>query len=309
MPWVFASQLIHAHALDKYRSSPKITILQVPRILCNILILFVSETGFPSNTISSMLTRKTTDSDLLSSKKPFLVVVNNLDISGDYLKKLIKDLMGECTKKLKQEESDKEKLESCFIDFGACAQVFKEILQSGVSQLCSNAIMPRLISIIDGFSATSRVLTEEDYSYYEVNDPFVQNLISTMDNILAVLKEALTTANYESCIGLVCHELATRLEKVVMKSTFNRLGGLQFDKELRSLIQYLTSITEWTVRDKFARLSQVATILNLEKVQELLDYWGGNSGPLTWRLTPGEVRTILALRSDFRNEDIQRLKL
>lgn len=94
-----------------------------------------------------------------------------------------------------------------------------------------------------------------------------------------------------------------------MKSTFNRLGGLQFDKELRSLIQYLTSITEWTVRDKFARLSQIATVLNLEKVQELLDYWGGNSGPLTWRLTPGEVRTVLALRSDFRNEDIQRLKL
>ena len=74
--------------------------------------------------------------------------------------------------------------------------------------------MPRLITIIDSFTATSRVLTEEDYSYYEVNDPFVQNLISTMDNILTMLREALTTANYESCIGIVCHELATRLEKV-----------------------------------------------------------------------------------------------
>ena len=47
---------------------------------------------------------------------------------------------------------------------------------------------------------------------------------------------------------------------------FLQLGGLQFDKELRALVGYLTNTTEWTVRDKFARLTQIATILNLEKV-------------------------------------------
>ena len=47
---------------------------------------------------------------------------------------------------------------------------------------------------------------------------------------------------------------------------FSQLGGLQFDKELRALVGYLTNATEWTVRDKFARLTQIATILNLEKV-------------------------------------------
>lgn len=45
-----------------------------------------------------------------------------------------------------------------------------------------------------------------------------------------------------------------------------KLGGLQFDKELRSLLAYLTTITTWTIRDKFARLTQMATILNLERV-------------------------------------------
>ena len=45
-----------------------------------------------------------------------------------------------------------------------------------------------------------------------------------------------------------------------------QLGGLQFDKELRVLVGYLTSVTTWTIRDKFARLTQMATILNLEKV-------------------------------------------
>lgn len=45
------------------------------------------------------------------------------------------------------------------------------------------------------------------------------------------------------------------------------------------------------------------------QVSEILDYWGPNSGPLTWRLTPAEVRQVLALRIDFRSEDIKRLRL
>lgn len=50
------------------------------------------------------------------------------------------------------------------------------------------------------------------------------------------------------------------------------MGGLQFDKELRVLVGYLTSVTTWTIRDKFARLTQMATVLNLEKVGTMYTY-------------------------------------
>jgi hypothetical protein len=69
-----------------------------------------------------------------------------------------------------------------------------------------------------------------------------------------------------------------------------------FDKEVRALVSYLTNTTSWSIRDKFARLTQMATVLNLERVTEISDYWGSNSGSLTWRLTPVEVRQIMALR-------------
>lgn len=49
-----------------------------------------------------------------------------------------------------------------------------------------------------------------------------------------------------------------------------QLGGLQLDRDLRSLLGYLSSLTPWPVRDKFARLSQIATILSLEKVIDLV---------------------------------------
>ncbi|KAM5127462.1 conserved oligomeric Golgi complex subunit 4 [Mantella aurantiaca] len=139
--------------------------------------------------------------------------------------------------------------------------------------------------------------------------PWVQQYIVNLEQLMSEFKAGLSPVIYENLTSLLTSLIAMEMEKVVLKSTFSRLGGLQFDKELRSLIAYLTTVTTWTIRDKFARLSQMATILNLERVTEILDYWGPNSGPLTWRLTPAEVRQVLALRIDFRSEDIKRLRL
>ncbi|KAG8289854.1 Golgi transport complex subunit 4 [Homalodisca vitripennis] len=87
------------------------------------------------------------------------------------------------------------------------------------------------------------------------------------------------------------------------------LGGLALDKEVRSLVSYLNSATSWSVRDKCARLTQITTVLNLERVAEISDYWGVEAGAMPWRLTANEVKQFMALRTDFRSEDIRRLKL
>lgn len=71
-----------------------------------------------------------------------------------------------------------------------------------------------------------------------------------------------------------------------------QLGGLQFDKELRSLIAYLTTVTTWTIRDKFARLSQMATILNLERVSCT---WSASTGGL-WDTTALHVALLSSSR-------------
>ena len=70
----------------------------------------------------------------------------------------------------------------------------------------------------------------------------------------------------------------------------------------------LSDMTTRTVRDKFARLSQMATLLTLEAVGEVLDYWG-DAGAIAWRLTDNDVRQVLAQRLDFSPHDILALKL
>ena len=60
---------------------------------------------------------------------------------------------------------------------------------------------------------------------------------------------------------------------------------------------------------EFARLTQIASLLNLEKVGEVLYYWGDNNSNVTWRLTPAEVRRVLSRRVDFSPAEIAALKL
>ena len=90
-------------------------------------------------------------------------------------------------------------------------------------------------------------------------------------------------------------------------------------------MNFLTGVTSQTVRDRFARLHQMNTVLNLEEPNEVfyrflynqaifiifqvLEYYGGSSSGVTWRLTPMEVRQVLNLRIDFRSDEIRKLNL
>jgi hypothetical protein len=96
------------------------------------------------------------------------------------------------------------------------------------------------------------------------------------------------------------------------------LGGFQFDRELRSIINYLTSATTWSIRDKFSKLKHISIILNLDNIDEINEYLNpsstaagnvGSSMLSPWRMTPNEVKQALKLRQDFNPQDIKKLKL
>ncbi|XP_058384224.1 conserved oligomeric Golgi complex subunit 4 isoform X1 [Diceros bicornis minor] len=294
-------------------------------VLCNKLRM-----GFPATTLQDIQRGVTSAVNIMHSslqqgkfdtkgiestdeaKLSFLVTLNNVEVCSENISTLKKTLESDCTKLFSQGiggEQAQAKFDSCLSDLAAVSGKFRDLLQEGLTELNSTAIKPQVQPWINTFLSVSHNIEEEEFNDYEANDPWVQQFILNLEQQMAEFKAGLSPVIYDSLTSLMTSLVAVELEKVVLKSTFNRLGGLQFDKELRSLIAYLTTVTTWTIRDKFARLSQMATILNLERVTEILDYWGANSGPLTWRLTPAEVRQVLALRIDFRSEDIKRLRL
>ncbi|XP_054626169.1 conserved oligomeric Golgi complex subunit 4 [Dunckerocampus dactyliophorus] len=246
-----------------------------------------------------------------NAKTAFLVTLNNAEVCSENVSTLKRNLENDCSKLFSQGAGSGEhaKIESCLSDLVNTSTKFKDLLQEGLTELNTTAIKPQVKPWISCFLSISHNIEEEEFNDYEANDPWVQQLIVNLEQLMAEFKTALSPVIYDTLTSLMTSLISIEMEKTVLKCSFSRLGGLQFDKELRSLVAYLTTVTTWTIRDKFARLTQMATVLNLERVTEILDYWGPNSGPLTWRLTPAEVRQVLALRVDFRSEDIKRLRL
>lgn len=206
----------------------------------------------------------------------------------------------------------KEMIESCLSGLKSVGDSLKSVVESGMQQLRSSAIKPRINPWIDQFQSYNHMLTDEELAVYEAGETFIQFLIVQLDGLLNSFKKVLSEKNYDILVMMLASDVTSRFERAIKKSAFDRNGGLVLDKEVRSLGTFLTGATSWTTRDKMARLTQIAIILNLEKISELSEYYDTKSqdGPFTaWRLTPNEIKSILKLRTDFKIEDIKKLKL
>ncbi|XP_044494832.1 conserved oligomeric Golgi complex subunit 4-like isoform X1 [Mangifera indica] len=233
--------------------------------------------------------------------------LNNIDVSSEYVLKLKHEIEEQCAEVFPA-PADREKVKSCLSELADLSKTFKQALNTGMEQLVAT-ITPRIRPVLDNVATISYELSEAEYSDNEVNDPWVQRLLHAVETNAAWLQPLMTVNNYDTFVHLIIDFIVKRLEVIMMQKRFSQLGGLQLDRDARALVSHFSSMTQRTVRDKFARLTQMATILNLEKVSEILDFWGENSGPMTWRLTPAEVRRVLGLRVDFKPEAIAALKL
>ncbi|XP_021818836.1 conserved oligomeric Golgi complex subunit 4-like [Prunus avium] len=244
---------------------------------------------------------------VLKTGTEIATVLNNMDVSSEYVLKLKHEIEDQCLEVFPA-PVDREKVKSCLSELGDMSNTFKQALNAGLEQLVAT-VAPRLRPVLDYVGTISYELSEAQYADNEVNDPWVQRLLHAVETNVVWLQPLMTANNYDSFVHLVIDFIVKRLEATMIQKRFSQLGGLQLDRDARALVSHFSSMTQRTVRDKFARLTQMATILNLEKVSEILDFWGENSGPMTWRLTPAEVRRVLGLRVDFKPEAISALKL
>ncbi|KAF7139386.1 hypothetical protein RHSIM_Rhsim07G0007000 [Rhododendron simsii] len=233
--------------------------------------------------------------------------LNNMDVSSEYALKLRQKIDEQCAEVFVA-PADVESVNSGLSELGEVSNSFKKALNVGMEQLVAT-LTGRIRPVLDSVATISYELSEAEYADNEVNDPWVQQLLHSADSNVAWLQPLMTANNYDSFVHFFIDFIVKRLEVIMMQKRFRQLGGLQLDRDTRALVSHFSSMTQRTARDKFARLTQMATILNLEKVSEIPDFWGENSGPMSWRLTPDEVRRMLRLRVDFKPEPIADLKL
>ncbi|XP_069957508.1 conserved oligomeric Golgi complex subunit 4 isoform X1 [Cherax quadricarinatus] len=264
----------------------------------------VLQSSLQSTLQAGKINTSTADSDAL--RQAFLTALNNTETSIRHIKSLHQTLEDNINSAMVGLSSTaRAKLDSCLNDLKSTTGKFAIVGEFGISQLRATAVKPRVKPWVDIFNTTSHDIKEDEFVCYEANDPFSQTLMVQVDGLLGSFLPLLTEDNYKSLVSVLVSEVAEQLEKAVFKSTFNRLGGLQFDREVRAIVGYLSQVSEWSVREQLTRLTQMATLLNLEHLEEVSEY----STTTTWRLTPSEMRKVLQLRVDFKAEEIKRLKL
>jgi conserved oligomeric Golgi complex subunit 4 len=78
-------------------------------------------------------------------------------------------------------------------------------------------------------------------------------------------------------------------------------------RDVRALTGGLADATGQAVRERFARLHQIAMLLTQESTQEIAELWSDAS--VSWRLSPAEVRTVLSNRIDLDQAAVAALQL
>ncbi|XP_003737789.1 conserved oligomeric Golgi complex subunit 4 [Galendromus occidentalis] len=244
----------------------------------------------------------------------YIVTLNNLETACEYINTLVGALNAECPKRFPGgTPQDRAKLETCLTNLQQSGNKLRSLASNGIGQLSNSAIRPLVKVCCDSFHTSNHQLTEMEFAQFEADDglrPYMQQFMMNLDQLINTFKEVLNPKNHEQLVALAASDITQLLEKAALKAVYNRLGGMQFDRELRFLIGYLTKIASWSIRDKFSKLTQIALLLNVESVSEVEDICSANvQSHLTWRLTPVEVRQVLSLRVEFKSDEIRKLKV
>lgn len=246
--------------------------------------------------------------DLEKIRQTFLASLNNTEVAVEYSKSLSQTFRDEIPVKL--HDCNTDKLDSCLQDFSRVNASLVASNRNGFRQLQCSLVEPKLLAWMEPFYEQNYKMNETEFTQTEADNPFVQTLILNVDGLLREFKAKLTANNYDVLVVAIAAESSVQLEKAVMKTEFNRLGSMALDKVVRTLINYFSGASAWPIREKFSRLVQITTVLNLERVSDLNEFLSPDSGMrFSWKLTPDTIKQILKLRSDFREDDIRKIKL
>ncbi|KAE9420850.1 hypothetical protein Angca_007198 [Angiostrongylus cantonensis] len=239
----------------------------------------------------------------------FLTAANNARGAAELLLELRTGLESEWNK---TQVSDIEtgKLEHAVGQLTDVSRKMHHLASLGMESLCKTAFRPKLRTSCDTFVDLPHTLTDTQLAEFEAIDPFIEQFNATLDKQIASFEQLLHKENFHVLLLIVCSEVERQMERVIMKCSFNRLGGLQLDREFRQLSTYLSGIAGWTARERCARLAQIVALLNVENLEEAVELRDTTRASSIARvLLASDAVKVLQLRTDFPASLVQKLDL
>ncbi|KAF9232006.1 COG4 transport protein-domain-containing protein [Melanogaster broomeanus] len=230
------------------------------------------------------------------SRSSFIILLNDLDLSSSHMERLTKDLFSQPVITQLYLEAEQSKARSTVTSLVGSTIQFRATLRAGIEQLFNQLMRPRLRTLIpDVYRDVSYVLDEVTYAAAEYHDTVRKRFVKVWEGLVDGYKDAFTENNYRMLFGLALEVILRPWEKYILTLRYSELGAIRFDRDLRSIMVYLSSQTVFgDIRGKFVRLQQMSSLLNLD-IDEDVDAFYSGSG-ISWALSIQEARNIVGLK-------------
>ncbi|KAK0483336.1 COG4 transport protein-domain-containing protein [Armillaria novae-zelandiae] len=226
----------------------------------------------------------------------FITLLNDLDISASHLERLTRDLVGSSTIGQHFNEQQQPLVKDQITSFSSSSAKIGATLRVGLEQLFNQLLRPKLRNLVpEIYKDISYVLDDDSYTAAEYQNVVRKRFIKTWETCMDGYKDVFTDHNYRMFFGLALDVLLKPWEKFMMGFKFTELGAIRFDRDLRSITTYLSSQTAFgDAREKFVRLQQMSTLLNLDSEEDVDEFYNGSG--ISWKLTAQEARAIVSLK-------------
>jgi hypothetical protein len=241
----------------------------------------------------------------LKADVSLLVTLNNMGACIVNIMTLKQHLDAEFDMIFTERHMARKMIQNCSDELLEISSTYEQILTKGI-HIVAASITPHVRPLLDVVGQSSYDITEQQFAEKEQEGNWVQPFLAQLNSELGPLQKCLLDKNFNTLLSSLANFVVKRLEQHIFLKKFSMWGGLLLDKDVRQLLAYFSSSTALSLRDKFSRLIQIATLLQIERPSEVSDYIrDGTSGD--WKLHETEVKKILALRSDFSPKDIAAL--
>ncbi|KAG2133999.1 COG4-domain-containing protein [Suillus cothurnatus] len=226
----------------------------------------------------------------------FIILLNDLDQSSSHMERLTKDLLGHQTITQLFLDTEQPHVKRVISSLTVSGAKFRSALKAGVEQLFNQLMRPKLRTLIpDVFKDVSYVLDEDSYNTAEQHDIVRKRFIKTWEGLVDGYKDAFTDNNYRMLFGLALDVVARPWEKYILTLHFSELGAVRFDRDLRSIMIYLSSQTIFgDIREKFVRLQQISSLLNLDNAKDVDGFYSGSG--ISWTFSLQDAKNVVALK-------------
>lgn len=246
----------------------------------------------------------------------FLVLINSLDVSTDYVRRIFQSSIGSTTGGPNEQQPSLSNLfpfgnDAVFVEnalrvlLTAFEAKTSELISEATEVMLKQVMRPRLRPVlIETFRDVDYMVHEEDMQREdgdETSEDVSHRFERGWQAFTLPIKRIATNRNFGRLMELTTTHLSKQLEKRIWSyyGRMNELGAVKMERDITGIINVAVKGGQYKLRDAFTRCSQMMLILNMddEEWHETTGQQADESG-ISWQLDASERQRTRAIIKD-----------